>query len=151
MLTISISAQRVSGPQIKEARRLLAWTQSKLAGESGLSLPSIKRAEAGNATSEVLALVIATLRAKGVEFIPGGAKLSAPQPTLARSTGVEAGVNGASRRSLAPKVKRHKSLRQQVIEKLDGETGQRALFLGHLLEVRGLLPVRKKLGKATPA
>ena len=65
---------KVSIEQVKAARALLRWSQSDLAGASGISLPTIKRLEA--ATGEIggredtTTAIRAALEAAGVEFIP---------------------------------------------------------------------------------
>lgn len=63
-------------PQLRAARALLAWSQERLAAESGVSLPTIKRLEPGDGS---LATKVATmeklqsaLEAAGVEFTNSG-------------------------------------------------------------------------------
>jgi transcriptional regulator with XRE-family HTH domain len=64
----------VSGAQFKEARRLLGWSQSRLAGEAGVSTTTVATVEGGE--RKVPALTVSTIReileAAGVEFTPGG-------------------------------------------------------------------------------
>ena len=43
----------VSVAQIKAARALVGWSQNQLAVESGVSIPTVKRLEAGEGNSEV--------------------------------------------------------------------------------------------------
>ena len=68
----------MNGNQIKAARSLLAWSQADLASASGLSIPTVKRAEGNsaiNASAEATATIQASLEAAGVEFIPSGVRL----------------------------------------------------------------------------
>jgi predicted transcriptional regulator len=66
--------------QIKAARALLEWSQSDMAANSGVSLPTIHRLEAaggllGGAPSTI-DKIVSCLEVAGVEFIPengGGA------------------------------------------------------------------------------
>lgn len=82
-----MSILKVSIRQIKAARALLAWSQSDLAGKSGVSEPTIKRLESadgelGGRTGTAEAIV-AALEAAGVEFIPengGGAGVRLRKP-----------------------------------------------------------------------
>jgi transcriptional regulator with XRE-family HTH domain len=58
--------------QIRAARALVGWSQSDVAIAAGLSIPTVKRAEAdeGIRVSEDAALAIANaLKKSGVEFI----------------------------------------------------------------------------------
>ena len=83
-MTISISAQRISGAQIKDGRELLSWTQQKLAEMADLSLHtlrSIERGEAGRRRSIEKAAQV--LRSFGIEFVPGaGVRLARPHPAI---------------------------------------------------------------------
>ena len=68
----------MDGNQLKAARSLLGWSQADLASASGLSIPTVKRAEGNsaiNASAEATAAIQASLEAAGVEFIPSGVKL----------------------------------------------------------------------------
>jgi transcriptional regulator with XRE-family HTH domain len=62
--------------QLRAARALLAWSQERLAKESGVSLPTIKRLEPGEGSLptkvETLEKLQAALEAAGVEFTNGG-------------------------------------------------------------------------------
>ena len=58
--------------QLRAARGLLGWSQSKLAQRAGLSLPTIKRLETGvgpRVSDEVRATVQQALESAGVDFI----------------------------------------------------------------------------------
>jgi transcriptional regulator with XRE-family HTH domain len=58
--------------QIRAARGLLGWSQSKLAERAGLSLPTVKRVEAGTGprvSESARARIQKTLEAAGVHFI----------------------------------------------------------------------------------
>jgi transcriptional regulator with XRE-family HTH domain len=69
----------MTGNQIRAARALLGWSQAQVAQHSGLSVPTVKRAEGAGAiaaAAEAVAAIRAALVAAGVEFIPengGGA------------------------------------------------------------------------------
>lgn len=58
--------------QIRAARGLLGWSQSELARRAGLSLPTVKRVEAGagpRVSDEARARIEAALEAGGAKFI----------------------------------------------------------------------------------
>lgn len=64
----------VSNLQIRAARALLGWSQSRLAEEAGVSLITVKRLEGSEETfparySTVLA-VVAALERVGIDFLP---------------------------------------------------------------------------------
>ena len=67
----------ITAMQMKAARTLLGWDQSRLAQEAGLSLPTIQRMEAssGNVRGNVdsLVKVVDAMDRAGVELIPAGA------------------------------------------------------------------------------
>ena len=71
----------ISIEQIRAARGLLGWSQTRLAEAAGRSLPTIKRLERENdegatVSDDVRGAVQAALEKAGVEFIPengGGA------------------------------------------------------------------------------
>lgn len=90
---IGISAQPISSAQIEEARKLLGWAKQKLAMESNLSLTTLKRLESGEGTIAAANQLIATLKAKGVELVPGGAKLNAAAPKWFRPSTDETGTS----------------------------------------------------------
>jgi transcriptional regulator with XRE-family HTH domain len=90
---IGISAQPISSAQIEEARKLLGWAKQKLAMESGLSLTTLKRLESGDGSIAAANQLIATLKAKGVELVPGGAKLIATTPKWFRPSTDERGTS----------------------------------------------------------
>lgn len=62
--------------QLRAARGLLGWSQTKLAESAGLSLPTIKRMEGavgpGRSAAENVDAVRRALEAAGVAFISGG-------------------------------------------------------------------------------
>ena len=63
----------MNGNQIRAARALLGMSQKDVAEASGLSIPTIKRAEGQgslSASSEAVASIRLVLEAAGVEFIP---------------------------------------------------------------------------------
>ncbi|MEY8838318.1 helix-turn-helix domain-containing protein [Cribrihabitans sp. XS_ASV171] len=65
--------------QLRAARSLIGWSQQQVAAATGLSIPTVKRAEGGgaiSASSSAISAIRAALEAAGVEFIPengGGA------------------------------------------------------------------------------
>lgn len=66
----------ISVPQIRAARGLLGWSQSDLAAQAGLSLPTVKRVEGESGTrvsDEARTRLRAALEAAGVEFTNGDA------------------------------------------------------------------------------
>jgi transcriptional regulator with XRE-family HTH domain len=76
-----------SPSQIRAARALIGWSQTDVASAAGLSIPTVKRAEAdgGIRVSEDAVVAIANvLRKAGVEFIAEngggpGVRLKKPQ------------------------------------------------------------------------
>jgi transcriptional regulator with XRE-family HTH domain len=89
-MIISISAQQISGAQIKEARKLLGWTQQKLAEMTDVSLLTVKRLEAGKAGKESINKTARLLRSVGIEFVREDGvtvvKLKRPEPATANWT-----------------------------------------------------------------
>jgi transcriptional regulator with XRE-family HTH domain len=63
----------ISGAQFKAARQLLGWSQSRLAGEAGVSATTIGYVEGG--TRRVPTLTVSTiwraLAEAGIEFVDG--------------------------------------------------------------------------------
>lgn len=58
--------------QIRAARGLLGWSQTELASRAGLSLPTVKRFEAGfgpRVSDEARAKLQKALEAAGIDFI----------------------------------------------------------------------------------
>jgi transcriptional regulator with XRE-family HTH domain len=58
--------------QIRAARGLLGWSQTELASRAGLSLPTVKRLEAGfgpRVSDEARAKLQRALEAAGIDFI----------------------------------------------------------------------------------
>ena len=88
-----LSILKVSIRQVKAGRALLGWSQDDLAAAAEISLPTIKRLEAGDGAlggrSETSDKITQALAAAGIEFIDengGGAgvrlkKSSASRPT----------------------------------------------------------------------
>ena len=73
--------------QLRGARAMLNWTQSKLAGEAGVSTPTIKRLESGQGglaiRLETLSMLEGAFERAGVEFIEengGGAGVRYEKP-----------------------------------------------------------------------
>ena len=65
----------ISIPQIRAARGLLGWSQTRLAEEAGLSLPTVKRYETASTvkvSQEAITLIQRALEAAGVEFLNHG-------------------------------------------------------------------------------
>ena len=77
----STSAVVVTGAQLRAARALLNISALQLAELTGLGLNTVRRAEATNAAAPVTAtnarLLVSTLEAAGVVFIPAEATLGA--------------------------------------------------------------------------
>jgi transcriptional regulator with XRE-family HTH domain len=64
----------ISIPQIRAARGLLGWSQTRLAEKAGLSLPTVKRYETTSAlkvSDQAITAMQAALEAAGVIFVPG--------------------------------------------------------------------------------
>jgi transcriptional regulator with XRE-family HTH domain len=63
----------ITAAQLRAARAMLGWMQSRLAKASGVSLPTIKRIEPGKGPLPVRAstaeAIMAALERAGVEFI----------------------------------------------------------------------------------
>ena len=72
-----LSIQKISIRQIKAARALLDWSQEKLASQSGISAPTIRRLEAKDGLLggrvETRGKILATLEKAGVRFLNAGA------------------------------------------------------------------------------
>ena len=68
-----MSIPKVSVRQVKAARALLNWSQTELAGASGVSIPTIKRLEAEDGylggRDETAAKIREALQGAGIEFI----------------------------------------------------------------------------------
>ena len=66
----------VAASQLRAARGLLDWSQSKLADAAGLSLPTVKRFETGNGarvSEDAVRRLVAALEEAGVVFVdPNG-------------------------------------------------------------------------------
>jgi transcriptional regulator with XRE-family HTH domain len=63
----------IEASQVRAARALIDWSQSKLADAAGLPLPIIERFERGapdNVPAEAVAKMRAALESAGVAFIP---------------------------------------------------------------------------------
>ena len=82
------SILKVSIRQIKAARALLGWSQEELAGAANVSIPTIKRLEAGEGPlggrSETGDKIRKALQVAGVEFIDengGGAGVRLRKPS----------------------------------------------------------------------
>jgi transcriptional regulator with XRE-family HTH domain len=63
----------ITGAQVRAARQLLGWSQSRLAGEVGVSTSNIAKLEGGNHTVSVLTVstIRRVLTEAGVEFTSG--------------------------------------------------------------------------------
>lgn len=62
----------ISIEQVRGARGLLGWSQTRLAEAAGLSLPTVKRYETdkgARVSADAVAAIRAALEAAGVEFI----------------------------------------------------------------------------------
>jgi transcriptional regulator with XRE-family HTH domain len=61
-----------SPSQIRAARALVGWSQSEVAAAAGLSIPTVKRAEADDGirvSEDALVAIASALKKAGVEFI----------------------------------------------------------------------------------
>ncbi len=61
-----------SPSQIRAARALLGWSQSEVANAAGLSIPTVKRAEADDGirvSEDALVSIASALQKAGVDFI----------------------------------------------------------------------------------
>jgi transcriptional regulator with XRE-family HTH domain len=61
-----------SPSQIRAARALLGWSQSEVAAAAGLSIPTVKRAEADDGirvSGDALVAIASALQKAGVDFI----------------------------------------------------------------------------------
>jgi transcriptional regulator with XRE-family HTH domain len=74
----------ITGAQVKAARELIKWSQSKLAAETGVSVASIVKFEDGGQRPSMLDLSVVKrmLKDAGVEFTSGG------QPGVRLKSGV---------------------------------------------------------------
>ena len=64
----------VSPGQMRAARGLIGWSQTKLAAEAGLSLPTIARFEADkgpNVSNDAISKMRRSLESAGIEFTNG--------------------------------------------------------------------------------
>jgi transcriptional regulator with XRE-family HTH domain len=61
-----------SPSQIRAARALVGWSQTEVAAAAGLSIPTVKRAEADGGirvSEDALAAIASVLKKAGVDFI----------------------------------------------------------------------------------
>jgi transcriptional regulator with XRE-family HTH domain len=61
-----------SPSQIRAARALVGWSQTKVAAAAGLSIPTVKRAEADGGirvSEDAMAAIASALKKAGVDFI----------------------------------------------------------------------------------
>ncbi len=69
-----VKTNLISAAQMRGARGLLGWSQSKLAAEAGMSLPTVKRYETANGakvSDDAVRTLRIALEAGGVEFTNG--------------------------------------------------------------------------------
>ena len=79
-----------SPSQIRAARALVGWSQTQVATAAGLSIPTVKRAEADGGirvSEEALVAIACALKKAGVEFIAEngggpGVRLRRPQRSV---------------------------------------------------------------------
>ena len=77
----------ITSAQVREARKLLGWSQEDLAGWVGVSSTTIGDFEKGHASQPLLTMIKDALEAAGVEFANGvepGVKLKG-KPALSAS------------------------------------------------------------------
>jgi transcriptional regulator with XRE-family HTH domain len=68
-------SRRITNLQIRAARALLGWSQTRLADESGISLITVKRLEASDddlfgARYDTVVKVLDALESAGIDFLP---------------------------------------------------------------------------------
>jgi len=72
-ITLQVNTPLITGTQIRAARALLNWSQGKLATNSGVSLPTIKRIEARGhefgGRVDTLQKIQSTVEQAGIVFI----------------------------------------------------------------------------------
>ncbi|MCV6597449.1 MAG: helix-turn-helix domain-containing protein [Mangrovicoccus sp.] len=71
----------MTGNQLQAARNLIGWNQAQLAEASGLSVPTIKRAEGSGrvaASAKAVEAIRAALEAHGVQFLEAGGVAQGP-------------------------------------------------------------------------
>ena len=88
--------------QLRAARGLLGWSQTELASRAGLSLPTVKRLEAGfgpRVSDEARAKLQKALEAAGIDFIEDNGGGAGSWRTLADASPGSAGAAGGARRS----------------------------------------------------
>lgn len=72
-------AKHITSAQLRAARGLLNWSGLRLAEESGVSLPTIRRSEPMDGPLRMMPAnaraIRSTLEAAGVEFIENGVRL----------------------------------------------------------------------------
>ena len=79
-----------SPSQIRAARALVGWSQTEVATAAGLSIPTVKRAEADGGirvSEDAVAAITCALKKAGVEFIAEngggpGVRLRKPQRSI---------------------------------------------------------------------
>jgi transcriptional regulator with XRE-family HTH domain len=95
--------------QLKAARALARLDQQELSNRSGVSVPTIKRMEAGDGpirgNYENVAAVVGVLEAAGIEFIPenGGGPGARLRTTATTPTAAPASASKPSPRRLRPR------------------------------------------------
>jgi transcriptional regulator with XRE-family HTH domain len=98
--------------QLKAARALARLNQQELSNRSGVSVPTIKRMEAGDGpirgNYENVAAVVGVLEAAGIEFIPenGGGPGARLRTTATSPTAAPASASKPSAKTATAKKKR---------------------------------------------
>ena len=79
----------ITPAQIRAGRALLGWSQARLAKASDLSLTGFSNIERGAADpkASTLSAIQRVLEGAGVEFVEGGARLTAQQQPAERPKG----------------------------------------------------------------
>jgi len=76
MLDTAPNSHMLTGPQIRAARAMLGWSAKELAARSGVSYPTIQRAESAHDVPEMktgnLLALQRTLEGSGITFIDPG-------------------------------------------------------------------------------
>lgn len=105
-----LAPARILAHQLKAARTLARLDQQEVADKSGISVPTIKRMEAGDGpvrgNYDSVAAVIAVLESAGIEFISengGGPGVRLRAPTAAPAEAVRASKRTTARTAVAVK------------------------------------------------
>jgi transcriptional regulator with XRE-family HTH domain len=141
--------------QLRAARGLLGWSQSELAFRAGLSVPTVRRVEAGSGprvSDEAREKLQQALEAAGIEFIEensGGAGVRFEKPKRSKRTSEPATVMVGSRPSSVLKVSNRpggESIPKVSVRQIKAARALLDWPQEHLAEAAGLsIPTIKRL------